>query len=398
MEALVADTVTLPLIIPACCVCNKQGKKPSKRAPMGWHRLKGELYCPQCWGKRYILRAISIPVASPLDCTWEQLRAGLAIMWAQTTNLSNWMMTELYARDVRRTDEVKMPPMTPVYLYPAARARFPSLPSQTVASLEHSVQAKYRAKRYEVVWTSGASLPTHRYPTPFPIPAQGWSAYMDGEAAIVSVRIGDARLRLRLKRGPQFRRQMSGFQQIVKEEAVPGEMALYDHGGVMVKMAAWLPRAEAKERHGTLAVRTAKDCLLIALNAKDETLWRYNGDHLKRWGAEHRDQLQRWAEDSKFENRPVPSFATRREHAARKYRDRLDSATHEIAAQLAGYADRRHFAAVKYDDSEKAYLGEKFPWFRLKSLIQEKLDARGITLEVASGGAPEKEPGPLAEE
>jgi hypothetical protein len=69
-----------------------------------------------------------------------------------------------------------------------------------------------------------------------------------------------------------------------------------------------------------------------------------NGDHLRRWGAEHRTQLQRWADDSKFEQRPVPSLAERCENAARKYRDRVDSATHEIAAQLAGYADRRHFS------------------------------------------------------
>jgi hypothetical protein len=209
------------------------------------------------------------------------------------------------------------------------------------------------------------------------------------------VRIGSARYRLRLKRGPQFRRQMVSFQQIVSGEAVPGEMALYDHNGVMVKIAAWLPRIAAQERHGTLVVRTAKDCLLVAVNAKDDVLWRYNGDHLKRWGAEHRNQLQRWAEDSKFEERPVPSFAQRREHAARKYRDRLDSATHEIAAHLAGYANRRHFLAVRYDDSDRNYLGDKFPWFRLRSLIHEKLDAQGIALEIASGGAPAETPGQL---
>ena len=36
------------------------------------------------------------------------------------------------------------------------------------------------------------------------------------------VRIGDARYRLRLKRGPQFRRQVDAFLQIAKGEAVAG--------------------------------------------------------------------------------------------------------------------------------------------------------------------------------
>ena len=73
----------------------------------------------------------------------------------------------------------------------------------------------------------------------------------------------------------------------------------------------------------------------------------------------------------------------------------MDSATHEIAAQLAGYAARRHFAQVRYDDSDHSYLGDAFPWYRLRMLIAEKLDARGIALDVS--GAPET-PAPHAEE
>jgi hypothetical protein len=210
------------------------------------------------------------------------------------------------------------------------------------------------------------------------------------------MRIGDARHRLRLKRGPQFRRQMAAFRQIVEGDAVAGELAIYDHGGVMVKMAAWLPRAEVMGgRTGVLTVRTGKDTLLVAVNAKDEAIWRYNGDHLRRWAGEHRKRLQRWSEDQKYEQLPAPAFASRREAASRKFRDRMNSATHEIAAQLAGYASRRHFAQVWYDDSDHSYLGDGFPWHRLRSLIAEKLDARGIVLEASA--QPEQEtPGSLA--
>jgi hypothetical protein len=81
----------------------------------------------------------------------------------------------------------------------------------------------------------------------------------------------------------------------------------------------------------------------------------------------------------------------------RKFRDRMNSATHEIAAQLAGYASRRHFAQVRYDNNDHSYIGDGFPWYRLRTLIAEKLDARGIALEVSAKPAQET-PGPLAEE
>jgi len=56
-----------------------------------------------CWRKKYVLRAISVLVASPLDCSWDDFRKALRTAWAQTTAASNWMMTELYVgRSPRR--------------------------------------------------------------------------------------------------------------------------------------------------------------------------------------------------------------------------------------------------------------------------------------------------------
>jgi hypothetical protein len=84
-----------------------------------------------------------------------------------------------------------------------------------------------------------------------------------------------------------------------------------------------------------------------------------------------------------FENNvggPCQSFSERRKLAARKYRNRMESATHEIAAQLAGYAKRRHFSNVCFIDAEHAFC-ENFPWFRLRQLIEGKLNAHGIRCE-----------------
>ena len=313
---------------------------------------------------------------------------------------SNWIITELYARDVRRNgEEKKMPAMKTAYLYQELRKRFPDLPPQTIASLEQSCQKKYRLIRYGVIWTYAEALPTFRYPVPVPIHNQSWSVRIVEDKPIIRVRLGESSREFRLKTGPQFRRQYTAVRLLARGEAIPGEAALYQRGSrLMCKMVAWLPRATAAEKpaESELRVATSKDALLVAVNLKDEKLWTYDGDHLRRWSAEHRKQLQRWSEDQKYETRPVPTFAERRAAAARKYRDRMDSATHEIAAQLADYAARRRFSVVRYDDTERGFcMG--FPWYRLRTLIEEKLSVRDIGFQ-ASGPAEVKEPEPPAEE
>jgi hypothetical protein len=331
-------------------------------------------------------------VAEPLDANWGELRTALKTMWRATTQASNWMMTQFYMGDVRRDGSTeKLVPMPKIYLYPQARVLFPTLPSQTVAALERACHGKYRSIRHGLLWTLATALPTYRYPTPFPVPNRSWSAERDptGQRPVVSVRIGDRRFLLRLKGGSQFRRQLAAYDLLAAGKAIPGELAIYQRGlgALRVKMAAWFPRVDAgdsKTRHGTLVVRTAVDCRLVAVNDKDDRIWRYNGDHVKRWQAEHVRQLQRWSEDAKYENRPVPSFAARRAASVRKFRARLDSATHEIAAQLASYAERRCYAAVSYDDRERKYCGQ-FSYFELRRKLAEKLDERGIRLELVSG-------------
>jgi hypothetical protein len=175
-----------------------------------------------------------------------------------------------------------------------------------------------------------------------------------------------------LRKGREYRRQLTAFAQIVAGVAVISEMALYrqranaadhrngvtdrDSGGqkanyrVMCKMVAWLPREPARKSEGVLLARTDKESLLIVLNAKDEKLWVLNGDQVRRWEAEHRRKLNRWSNDQKRENTP-PKFQARREADSTRYRRRIDSACHEAAAQLVNYAARKHFGIIRYSDA-----------------------------------------------
>jgi ParB/RepB/Spo0J family partition protein len=128
----------------------------------------------------------------------------------------------------------------------------------------------------------------------------------------------------------------------------------------------------------TLLVRSTAESLIVALNAKDEKLWVYNGDQIRQWSAEHRKRLRRWSEDSKAEHLPSPPFAEKREFATVRYRHRMSTACHQIAEMIAGYACRRRFAGVVYDDSVRDFCPE-FSWAVLAARIAEKCDGAGLT-------------------
>lgn len=409
--------------------CNKclteSAVKPS-RLPRGWKRRNGEVWCGQCWRASWSLRAITFRLASPSDGAWAEFRASIREAWATLTQLANWVTTECYIRDVRRQPgQDKIPPMPMVYLYPEARERFPNLPSQTVAASEQRYKANYRADRYQVIWTGERSLRNYRYPEPFTAPNKGWTPSFDEqERPVVSVRIDQIRWTLRLSGGKEFRRQLHGFRQLVADEAVRGELAIYrkrvgcngrQHRGgrncgvkergpgnqrqafdIMVKLVGWFPKQPYGERSGVLHVRTDSQALLLALNAKEERLWVWNADQVRRWVRQHASQLQRWADDQKAENRP-PDYQDRRSAAVAKYHRRMQTAVQQAASYVVEYANRRRFAAIKYDDCDQRYV-DRFPWHLLRARIKTLCNERSIEFEHASGSVAVETPESLASE
>ena len=368
-----------------CSICSRE--RNTTRLPRGWKRDGDSLYCEACWADRYVLRAIAMPVVEPISGSWRDFRSALLRMWELTTRASNWMMTQLYARDARRIDQLKMPPMPRIYLYPEARALFPGLPPRTIAALEHTVQRRYRASRRDVVWTAAASLPTVRYPAAFPISSQAWSITFDaGNRPVAKVTLGDQLWSFRLRGGPRYWRQLTALRQLIEGSAKEGEMALWKRpdGEIICKIVAWLPRTgPVNQLQGTLSVRSTADALLVAVDAKNERVWIYNADHVRRWSAEHARRLQRLSQDQKAETAKRPAFADRRRDVVQKYRNRMTSAVHEISASLANFAARRRYANVLYDDMERGFCPQ-FPWYELREKLEYKLNALGILLQRAT--------------
>lgn len=407
-----ASTTTEKTVqVSKCCSCGNKREINSTRhmIPRGWKRKGDELYCRDCWSKLYCIRAIYLHVAEPLTCDWKEFNALLHEQWGRCRALANWAQTELYMNDPAREREgEKIPKLPALYLYPKARQRYPDIASGTTVSVLHAVEGNYRSDRYDVCWAGSKCLSGYRYPYPLPIRSQDWKAIENEEGKpVVSVPISGQRHRLRLAAGQgRAKAALKDFRNIVTGDALASEITIERRRApgsnrndtqarngnqraatrVAVKIVGWFPRTPQAGRHGTLIVRTDADCLLIALNEKDDKLWIENMDQLKRWSAEHSRRLQRWSDDGKAEQRPVPSFAARRKNAVHKYRQRIDSSLHEAASHVVNYAKRRRFAAIKYSDKERSYVA-RLPWEQLRSLIQQKCNRDGIDFHYASGEA-----------
>lgn len=420
-----------------CTTCgktatSKETPNGETRLPRGWKRIDSAVRCTDCVRAAYVLRAVELPVAKPMDSTWAEFRELIRGQWQETSRCATWMMRELYARDTMRDQQPKQPPMPRIYLYPEARERFPAIAPTSVSALEHLVQAKYRAARRKLVWTLEQQLPTLRYPQPLLIPAASWKIELSDDARkdmLLSVRMQGQWHQLRLRGGGQFRRQRKDVEAIIAGDAIKGELAILrkaaygtDRAGrngqqssahgvergdfgqrvqydVIAKIVGRFPRSEAPPRRGQLRVRSDSDSMLLALNIKDERLWVVNADHVRRWAIEHARRLQRWGDDSKAELRPDVPFGQRRHNAAIKYRDRIHTFCQQTAASLVGYAVRRKFATVVYDDSDRSYL-DRFDWSGLKSAIRTKCEAEGLEFveKTASGAEEKKSPTSLASE
>jgi hypothetical protein len=251
-----------------------------------------------------------------------------------------------------------------------------------------------------VIWTCAASLPKARYPQPYPIHVQSWDfRFDDGGRPILRMRLGAGVKwwEVRLKGGSQFRRQLAGLRSMAER----GELDLYKNhdGEILCKLVGWIRRPAApKGLKGSLHVFTGKDSLLIAVDDKEQRIWTENCDHLRRWIAEHNRRIQRLSQDQKAEQRPTPSFAERREAYVVKQRNRVLSAIREVAAHLGNFAVRRKFATVEYDDSERGFMGPRFPYYLLADRMETVLDELGIEFcnARASGGPEPETPEPLA--
>lgn len=433
MDKLLKDGV--PANFVKCASCQKrQDAKPTRkgnpRLPKGWHRHPLEeqaLYCPTCWKKKYCLRAVTFPVADVLEGgDWPEWTAAVRDALYRSTRLANWATRQLAKADRERLpgqEKLHKPPE--IYLYGEfgsyeARAEWDGQ-AASAQSILRTVETKYRQARYETLWLSNACWPRHRS-VPFPVHNACWEASYeetvgrDGQvtrAPAVTFRLGGRRWKVRLRGGPERRRQLVSFAQFVRGAAVPCEMAVYRKRSYashrrtgekpsvryMIKLVAYLPRLPLKSgRKGTLYVRTGRKSLLVAVHEGREGPWMYHADNLRRLIYAYELRKQRLADDLKAEVRRPKKKRKRLADYGRKlaYRRhcRVDSELRRIATHVVCYADREGLACIAWDDRQHGYMRRvPFPFEGLRQYVREKSEKLGIEFVWASAEVVEESSG-----
>lgn len=386
------------------CGAHADAKKTTKgnaRLPRGWRRHEG-VWCTKCWQAAYAIRAVTIPVVGPVSCSWTELRQQLTTAWGEATRMANWCMTQYYTRDLRREPgATKLAPPPTVYLYPEARAHFPSLAPRTVVSIDHAIQGTYRAARFKILWTNESSLPTFRYPYPLPLPDDSFGLRLGGDRELVcDVRLSAAstdRITLRLRGGRNYFRQRAEIQECISGKAIPVEATLYrkrahpgDHRSgvtksarVMLKVVAWFARSTPPEHDSArvLTLRTGRECFLVGELQGSNNAWTIKAEQLLDWVHQHKRDVRRFQFSDDGLDRGDSNVRSRRREALeekrKKYACRVDSFVKEAAAATIKFAMRARVTCVSYDDGYRGYV-DPFPWSNLRSQLQEKCDEAGI--------------------
>lgn len=397
---------------------NEQGEP---HLPIGWKRLGGTYVSREGMQQRYTLRCLTVPVervVSGYDATipeadttstssdWKAFKLALATSWRAVTQCSNWILQRLAALDTEPLEGngkggSKLPKFAPDTkpLYALIRQQWPDLDSQSMGQVLQNVKSRYMQGRFDFRVRGALSLPTYRYPTPLPCPAKDSPLYLDERGRVcLRLRIAGQRFAVRLKSDPKrFGRQMAPLIQAARGELVRGDVKIREGGDgqVLIAVSVYLPRQVGlRDNPEAFLVRTDPAALLVG-EIQGRNAFVLNADEVRRWQAAHASYLQRMSQDRKAERRgrlgytEEDSRKSRKQHARNtqraletrcaKHDRRMSDALHKLACTVANHAQRRQVGTVIYDDEERTYM-ERFPYARLKTLIKEKLEARGIVL------------------
>lgn len=369
--------------------CAATGKTiEASRLPPTWKVIQGATYSPEAIKQKYRVGCVSIPIVFSDDAEEnKRINDTLNQGFRLSTGLANWFMREFYVRDIRRTPDSpeKMPTFDVGSLYQDVKETFPlaTTPSGLLASMEHRIRGIYKHARYSILWTCAQSLPSFRYPYPYPVRAQDWTLVADAENRdqfTANVNIAKVRYLFKLSTSYKYKRQRQGLHCLLDLGRVGEVCFVRKKGGkVFAQISGYFPKESHQEFTGEFSVRSDSQSLLVALDIKGKKLWIYNGDQARRWVQENRRRLNRWADDSKYEDRPRPGFTDRRKASSRKFHNRMDTLVDQLAARVVNFAKRRRYAQINLDLTCHDFV-DSFPWRSLRDRICQQAAAASISV------------------
>lgn len=397
-----------------CSQCAKEmAAKPTKdgsgeKLPRGWKKYAEQPWCDKCWKANFVRRSFLVPLLVPRDDMGDEFQGVVKTCWEEATALANWSIRELAKTDlVRMPGDEKLGKHPGVNLYTVSTPIFREMDPSSRAEILSAINRAYTQRRYDALWLRKASLPNYRYPYPHPVRDEAWKVEGDERGAIFACRIKGQWYRIPLLGGRRHTRALKAVlacrEPELKGPAVldriqnqaPKEARDRDrpNGGgqrgyftIGVRFALWVRRTADKTASETLYLRTDPNSFWVYHVSDGEPKF-YNADHLKRWTSEHRNKLDRFSDDVKYEKRwPTKlrrRFVSSQDPSNDKFHHRMNSFVHEATAMITNFAVRNRCCRVIYDDSVRTFV-DSFRWDLTRTQLASKLEKVGITLECAS--------------
>ena len=395
---------------------------------------------PAIENTRTITRSISLPVAECLSHSWAEFNKLLHASWRHSTDLANWARHTLTRLDVTRTPGMtELPPMPPIDLYALAFGRaverpakkvgkgtLPIVPQQydaadfwqggkiAAASLLRAVVRKYSKERGKVIWRRERRSVEYQYPHPFPVHQQAWIASLSEKGQpFVNLGLPGGRVMVRLRGGAEFAPQLRILRMIVDGEVKQSELKICrqrTHTGdgaghyragterpaggsnrvsyrIMLRISCNIPMSAPSQETLSATACTGADPF-VTLSIAEQAPWILHMPQVRDWVIAHRRLIDTMADDLKFEKR-WPRAQRRRmlgrlQRGCEKHARRMKTFRQQTAAMIVGHAKRRGCGALIWDDSDRSFITRDFPWFELRTDLQNKCDELGLKFVLAA--------------
>lgn len=319
-----------------------------------------------------MIRTICIPVAEAVSCSKSEFYAALRKSLDACVKVANVSASHCLKQDDLTQDK---PPK--IYTYPMCSSIVPGM-SFVAASVCRAVESTYKQDRWQVR-NGKRSARTYRS-MPWPMlsnKSQRTFVIEDcGEWLEARIKLFGGDFTVRLAGGSNYRDQVKGIRSGLERGQIKDSKIWIDRKHKAILGIAIDFPVVTKERSGVVSVSSTADSIAVMTSARCHHPFVINCDDVQRWKAESTRRNQQWRQARK---QGVNKRRLREESNAFAcaMNRRLQSKTHEAAAQLVAKADRMNAERIELDLTIKSAVAA-FPWYEFATKIKYKAAKLGI--------------------
>jgi hypothetical protein len=349
-----------------------------------------------------VRRTLTFPIAEVVGVERKVFVKALRDCLDESTKAANLIVSGMFGQDQpappRYGGKIKLPKVKfdgkPIYA--RVTELMPAMPTGTISAIMQRIRGVYTKKRFDVMGTHSASVPSFRWPYPFYIRRQSFKlSRVKNESAdywlmefSMGSRLADesrGRYTLRLKGGHEMRRQLRSLETAHAMGSV-GEASVTmsrTDGTIKVNLSVAIPRADREGKSGQMLAITGGGSFLRF--AGDCWLKPYHADHVVTRIKAHDIRRQRIADDLKYEKRwpkrVRASMLAKLDSICAAHNRFIDTFIDQASAMAIGFCVRQKLARLILDTRDRSFV-EHFPWYMLAEKFRQKCEARSIEFEL----------------